>query len=84
MTKTELKDKLKQLNLSQKEFARFSGCSYQSVKQWKEHKVPNWVSIVIENIVEWLDTNYNKNRYLPLCKLSMLSLIHISEPTRLA
>ena len=27
--------------------------------------------IVIENIVEWLDTNYNKNRYLPLCKLSM-------------
>ncbi len=48
MTKTELKDKLKQLNLSQKEFARFSGCSYQSVKQWKEHKVPNWVSIVIE------------------------------------
>ncbi len=50
MTKTELKDKLKQLNLSQKEFARFSGCSYQAVKQWKENKVPNWVNIVIEHI----------------------------------
>lgn len=50
MTKTELKEKLKQLDLSQKEFAQFVGCSHQTVKQWKEHKVPKWVSIVIEYI----------------------------------
>ncbi len=50
MTKTELKEKLKQLDLSQKEFAQFTGCSYQAVKQWKEDKVPNWVNIVIEHI----------------------------------
>jgi len=50
MTKTELKEKLKQLKMSQKDFAQFAGCSYQSVKQWKENNVPNWVTIVIEYI----------------------------------
>ena len=50
MTKTELKEKLKQLRMSQKDFAEYAGCSYQSVKQWKENKVPNWVIIVIEHI----------------------------------
>ena len=50
MTKTELKEKLKQLRMSQKDFAEYAGCSYQSVKQWKEHNVPYWVTIVIEHI----------------------------------
>lgn len=50
MTKKELKEKLKQLELSQKEFSQFAGCSYQTVKEWKEDNVPNWVTIVIEHI----------------------------------
>lgn len=50
MTKKELKEKLKQLQLSQKDFAEFAGCSYQAVKQWRGNNVPNWATIVVEHI----------------------------------
>ena len=48
MTKTKFKEKLEQLKMSQKSFADFAGCSYQTVKQWREDNVPNWVPIVVE------------------------------------
>jgi len=49
MTKKELIQRLKILGISQKDFAEYIGYSHQAVKQWKDGKIPLWVSLVLDH-----------------------------------
>ena len=49
MTKCELIKRLNYLGMSQKDFAEYIGYSYQAVKQWKDGKIPLWVSLVLDH-----------------------------------
>jgi len=49
MYRKELIDRLEALGLNQKEFAELLGYSYQTVKQWKDKKIPKWVPILLEH-----------------------------------
>lgn len=50
MTREELIDRLEKLKTSQKQFSEIAGCSYQTVKQWKDNKIPKWVSLLLDHI----------------------------------
>jgi len=50
MNREDFIEKLSDLKLTQKEFAELSGCSYQTVKQWKDNKIPKWVELVLRHI----------------------------------
>jgi len=48
MTRKIFKKKLEELNLSQKDFAEVVGYSYQTIKQWKDGSIPQWVPMVLD------------------------------------
>ena len=50
MTRKEFLDRLRILKISQKQFSEIAGCSYQAVKQWKDNKIPKWVSLLLDHI----------------------------------
>ncbi len=50
MSRKEFVDRLKKLDISQKQFSEIAGCSYQTVKQWKDNKIPKWVSLLLDHI----------------------------------
>lgn len=50
MRRSAFLDRLKYLNLTQKDFSVIAGCSYQTVKQWKDGKIPKWVFLLLDHI----------------------------------
>jgi len=50
MKRKDFIEKLSDLKLTQKEFAELSGCSYQTVKQWKDNKIPKWVDLLLTHM----------------------------------
>jgi len=50
MSRKEFLDRLKKLEISQKQFSEIAGCSYQTVKQWRDNKIPKWVSLLLDHI----------------------------------
>lgn len=50
MKRKDFIEKLSELKLTQKEFAELSGCSYQTVKQWKDNKIPKWVDLLLTHM----------------------------------
>jgi len=60
MKKKDFNERINNLNLNQKDFAEMIGYSHQSIKQWKDNKIPKWVSIVLEHFEE---LNVKKEKY---------------------
>lgn len=50
MSREELLGRLEKLKISQKQFSEIAGCNYQTVKQWKNDKIPKWVSLLLDHI----------------------------------
>lgn len=48
MTRNIFKNRLDDLGLTQKEFAEVVGYSYQTIKQWKDNTIPQWVPMVLD------------------------------------
>jgi hypothetical protein len=44
MTNEEFAKKLKEVNLTRKEFAKDVGYAYQAVLNWSKHPIPTWVA----------------------------------------
>lgn len=63
MRRKEFLDNLNELDMSQKKFSEFAGCSYQAVKQWKDHNIPNWVERVLHLIKILQDNASIANKY---------------------
>ncbi len=57
MNKEELSIKLKEINLSKKEFAVLSNISYNTVNNWNDDNrpVPPWVESWLENYIKAKD-----------------------------
>ena len=57
MLKVELTKKLKDINLSKKEFANLSNISYNTVNNWNDENkpVPPWVESWLENYIKAKD-----------------------------
>ncbi len=51
MTRNIFKNRLDDLGLTQKEFAEIVGYSYQTIKQWKDNTIPQWVPMVLDYLV---------------------------------
>ena len=45
MDRENFKRKLKNIGITQKEFANFTGCAYSTVKNWEN--TPKWVDILL-------------------------------------
>jgi transcriptional regulator with XRE-family HTH domain len=50
MSREEFLSRLEKLKISQKQFSEIAGCSYQTVKQWKDDKIPKWVFLLLDHI----------------------------------
>ena len=48
MDRKELTRRLEKIGLNQKEFAELVGYSHQTIKQWKDEKIPKWVPILLD------------------------------------
>ena len=49
MNRKELIGRLERVGLNQKEFAELIGYNYQTVKQWKDGKIPKWVPMLLDH-----------------------------------
>ncbi len=69
MTPDELKRKLKEIGVSQKEFAERTGVSRESVSNWAtgKYEVPKWVNEIIE--LMRIEKKFNKIKELILDEL---------------
>lgn len=56
LKRKEFLERLDLLEMKQKEFALFVAYSYQTIKQWKDNTIPNWVPILLDYL-EMLQKN---------------------------
>jgi len=60
--------RLQYIGISQRSFAKLVGYNYQTVKQWKDGKIPQWVPIVLDHI-EMLKKNEEQlEKYEPVLR----------------
>lgn len=50
--KKEFIKKLKQINMNQKEFAKFTGRTEEALKKWTDESVPQWAWLIIKLVEE--------------------------------
>lgn len=63
MTRKEFLERLDQLKLTQKDFSLIVGCSHQTVKQWKDYKIPRWVVLALNHLKILQDNVSLANEY---------------------
>jgi len=48
MTRTQFKDLLSDLDMTQKGFSELIGYNYQTIKQWRDEEFPKWVPMMLD------------------------------------